>query len=123
MIIGTGIDIVEIARIRNAWARFGRRFARRIVGEADLPANDTATCQFLAGRFAACEAAVKALGTGFCNGITMSTIHIRKSQSGAPMLNFSGKALDTARKLGVRHCHLSITHERSFAIAMVILEK
>lgn len=121
MILGTGIDIVELQRINRIWQRFGERFIRRICGEVEArPRRDMVA--FLAGRFAAREAAVKALGTGFSEGIASSMINVRNLASGAPGLIFSGRALERANRLGVRHVHLSISHERAFAVAIVILE-
>ena len=123
MIIGLGTDIAECARFRDIWERFGLRFAKRILTEAELaamPANDPAL--YLASRFAVKEAAVKALGTGFSDGIGCRDAGLLKSPSGAPELVLSGKALEKARALGVVRTHVSYSHEKSCAVAVVILE-
>lgn len=125
MILGLGIDLVEIPRIARAYARFGENFATRILhGEelATMPVGAGAA-QFIAARFAAKEAAVKALGTGFSNGICFTDFCVSKNEMGQPMLNFYGAASAACARLGATRAHLSLTHGRDTAAAVVVLEK
>jgi holo-[acyl-carrier protein] synthase len=123
MIVGLGLDMVEIDRIRDAYARFGERFLARILCDAErerLPADPVL---YLAARFAAKEAAVKALGTGFTMGIGFHDLTIGRDRRGKPDLSFSGKALERARVLDVSETHISLTHSRDAAAAVVVLER
>ena len=123
MIIGTGLDLTELERIRSALARHGERFAERILTEAELalfPAGNPVP--FLAARFAAKEAAFKALGTGMSGGVTFHTVEVLRLDSGAPQLRLLGAARDRAEALGARRAHVSLTHGRDVAAAVVILE-
>ena len=122
MIVGLGIDITELARMEAMYAKFGRRLLEKILTDAErahLPAQLVA---YLAGRFAAKEAAVKALGTGFSNGIGLKDIEIVKDDAGRPRLRLLGPAAGRAAALGVVSSHISITHDRSMAAAVVVLE-
>jgi len=85
-----------------------------------MPENDPAP--FVAARFAAKEACAKALGTGFANGVTMKSIEVRSLPSGAPTLLLSGRAQELANAMGAERLHLSLTHGRDVAAAVVILE-
>ena len=91
-------------------------------GSSRLPSRRPARSCVLAGRWAAKEAAVKALGCGFSLGIGPRHIEILPTPTGKPELRFTGPALERARQLGVRHIHVSITHERTTAAAVVVLE-
>ncbi len=124
MIIGTGIDIVHIPRIERAARRFGKRFLTRAFcpGEIDCCTGKRIPWPCLAGRFAAKEALVKALGTGFRYGIALTDICVNRLDNGRPEIVLYGNALKYARRLGVTALHVSISHEKSDAIAMVILE-
>ena len=116
MIAGTGIDIASISRMEKGLSRFGARFSRRLLspGEETLfPAGTKRAAAFLAGRWAAKEAAVKALGTGFAGGV---------APSGQPFIRFAGRARERAEELGVTSVHVSITHDAGFAAAIVLLE-
>ena len=122
MIIGVGIDIAELGRISRSYTRFGVRFSSKILTPDELvhfPAN---AIPFLASRFAAKEAAVKALGTGFSGGITFQDVEIRSDPLGKPLIFFHNQALQRCRDLQVRHAHLSLSHSRENAVAVVILE-
>ncbi|MFW5498726.1 MULTISPECIES: holo-[acyl-carrier-protein] synthase [unclassified Maridesulfovibrio] len=124
MIIGLGIDITELDRIKRSLNKYGERFAEKILTPAEMeliPAKNPVP--YVAARFAAKEAAVKALGTGFAEGITFHTIEITRVESGAPQLNFLGKALERSKMMGVEGIHISITHGRDTAAAVVVLEK
>lgn len=122
MIIGIGLDIVEIPRIARAWERFGQRFAEKILHPDETTADRRITPQFLASRFAAKEAAVKALGTGFSAGIGPTDIAVITGPGGKPALALHGKALERLRDMGAARSLLSITHGRETAAAVVVLE-
>ncbi len=124
MIIGTGVDLVHIPRIKRAFEKFGDRFISR----AFCP-DEIAWClrkrepyQCFAGRFAAKEAFVKALGTGFRSGITLKQVCVSRLDSGKPELELHTRALEKARSLGVTGIHLSISHDTEYAVATVILQ-
>ena len=125
MIIGTGFDLVSTERIRHSLERFGERFLLKVLTEAEratLPELHEGQVEYAAARFAAKEAAVKALGTGFSGGIGMHDAEIIRGDSGRPMLKLHGEAARKAEKLGVAYMHVSLTHERDIAGAVVILE-
>lgn len=122
MIVGLGLDVAELARIEQAWRRHGERFTRRILTEAEQAAMPPSPIPWLAARFAAKEAASKALGTGFVGGVTFRDVEIRSLASGQPCLALHGAALDRARSLGVAHTHVSLTHGQDVAAAVVVLE-
>ncbi len=124
MILGLGTDLVAVARIRSALEHRGERFARRLLTEAEWricqDREDPAQC--LAARFAAKEAAAKALGTGFQQGIRFRDLEVLRSSGEPPCLVFHGAAADQARKLGVRQTHLSLADEPGYSLATVVLE-
>ncbi|MDR1777183.1 MAG: holo-ACP synthase [Desulfovibrio sp.] len=122
MIAGIGADIVEIRRVGRSCERFGQRFLKKIFTTAELDALAGCRVSTLAGRFAAKEAAVKALGTGFAKGIGPLQIEIFSDSLGAPMLSFSGRAAERLRSIGVIRSLLSISHDRDTAVAFVVLE-
>ena len=122
MIVGIGTDIAEIARFRRPFERFGKAFLEKIFSSEELAVMPKSSLPYLAGRFAAKEAAVKALGTGFSQGIGPRQIRVDHTDEGAPRLFFQGKALEQARRLGVAHSWISISHERNYAVAIVVLE-
>lgn len=124
-IVGLGTDIAEIERVEKALARTGEAFARRILTEDELEKFHLLKQQgrFLAKRFAAKEAASKALGTGIALGVTFHDFSISNDDYGAPILTLSNKALEIAQSKRVRHIHLSISDERHYAMATVILEQ
>ena len=124
MIVGLGTDIVDMERIEKIAERFGERFAGHILHPEELEQwREIPHPTFLAGRFAAKEALVKALGTGFSQGIWVSDILIRKGVDGEPVAQLSGAALERLRALGGDTVHISISHDRHSAMAVVILEK
>ncbi len=125
MVCGIGIDLIEISRISRSMERFGIRFIERILRPeeiAELKGSDAAYAQSLAARFAVKEAAVKALGTGFSQGISMQHIAISKNELGQPQLHFYAQALLAFSKLGAKRSHVSISHARDMATAVVVLE-
>jgi holo-[acyl-carrier protein] synthase len=123
MIYGIGTDIVKVARMRDNLERFGERFARRILTDLELEEflADKRPAQFLAKRFAAKEAVVKALGTGFRDGIKLSDIRVTHDDAGKPGLSCSGRTEALMRKLGVAESHLSLADEYEYSVAFVIL--
>ncbi len=123
MIFGVGTDIVRVARIAGSLERHGARFAERILTEAELAefAQAARPAPFLAKRFAAKEAAAKALGTGFSGGLSLRHIGVVHDARGRPGLVFTGEAARLAEALGIGEMHLSLSDEQEFAIAFVTL--
>jgi holo-[acyl-carrier protein] synthase len=122
MIVGMGIDVCSIERMRRALERHGDRFFSRICSEAerkDLSGRDVATA--LAGRFAVKEAFAKALDGA--RGVGWHEVEVRREPSGKPTLTLHGNATAMVEKFGANKWHVSITHDAGVAIAMVILEK
>lgn len=124
MIVGTGIDIAEVPRIREAIARFGERFLQRIytAGEIRYCESKANRVERYAARFAAKEAAMKALGTGWNHGVRWRDCEVVRLPGGRPTMSFHGKAAEFAAKLGTRNVALSLTHTAEQAMAQVILE-
>lgn len=121
-IVGLGTDIVQIDRM--AGTKQFMALANRVLTDAELelmPPNKRAGA-FLAKRFAAKEAAVKALGTGIGHGIGFKQVHIEHDEFGKPLLSFTGAAALRAQVLGVSVINISISDERDYAVATVILE-
>ena len=124
MIVGSGIDMVEIQRIQHSADRFGQRFLRRV-----YTAQEQAYClrkrnaaESLAARFAAKEAGAKALGTGISRGVSWLEIEVGREPGGRPTLRFHGRAAEFAARLGVDRAALSITHTATLSMASVVLE-
>jgi len=124
MIVGTGIDISEVPRIRQSIERFGDRFLQRIFTEGERRYCDSKAnrVERYAARFAAKEAAMKALGTGWNNGVRWRDCEVTRMPGGRPTLAFHGTAAAVAAKLGVKNTSLSLTHTAEQAMAQVILE-
>ena len=124
MILGSGVDLCEVPRIEAAIARHGRRFLARVYTDREIAYAESKANPFerYAARFAAKEAGMKALGTGWRGGIAWRDFEVSNLPSGRPTLGFHGKAAQIAGKLGVKSIALSITHTKQQALAMVILE-
>ena len=124
MIYGVGQDLVEIPRIERALARFGERFARRILCEPELARfrKHRLPAAFLAKRFAAKEAFTKALGTGIHAPANWHGVWVINLRSGKPELEFTPALKTLLDQRRIRRAHLSLTDERAFAAATVILE-
>ncbi|QSX30828.1 holo-ACP synthase [Shewanella cyperi] len=124
-ILGLGTDIVEIERIRAQLERGGDRLARRVLTEAELAlfAASAQPERYLAKRFAAKEAAAKALGTGIGRGVSFQHIETDNNADGAPVLSFNGGAAERLAAMGGNRIHLSIADERHYAVATVILSR
>ena len=124
MIIGFGLDVVETARIARLLRAHGPRFRERVFTDGELEdcrrRQDEA--QALAARFAAKEACLKALGTGWRRGFSFRDVEVVRIDSGAPTIRLAGGAATRARERGVRAVHVSLTHETGIAAAAVILE-
>ncbi len=120
MIVGLGIDVAGIARMEQLLARHRQRFLDRWFDPRELPACTSA--ERIAARWAAKEAAAKALGTGFTEGIVPSQIAVLSQPSGAPVLHLAGAALARAQALGATRFHVSLSHADGTAVATVILE-
>ena len=124
MIVGTGIDITEVSRIREAIERHGERFLKRIFtdGEIQYCESKANRIERYAARFAAKEAGMKAIGTGWNHGVRWRDIEVARKPGGRPTLLLHGKAADFAAKLGASNIALSLTHTEAEAMAQVILE-
>ena len=124
MIVGIGIDLAEVDRIRAAIERHGARFIARIYTPAEIAYVERKANRFerYAARFAAKEAAMKAIGTGWNHGVTWRDIEVCRQPGGRPTIAFHGKAAEFAAKLGAVHIALSLSHTEDYAIAQVILE-
>ena len=124
MIVGTGVDIAEVVRIRETIERFGDRFLRRIFTEGEIRYCERKARRFesYAARFAAKEAGMKALGTGWSRGVRWRDIEVVRPKGQRPTIQFHGEAAAIAEKLGTKNIALSITHTSEEALAHVILE-
>ena len=124
MIIGSGIDMVEIRRIQHAVDRYGQRFLDRVYTQSEQAycLRKRNSGESLAARFAAKEAGAKALGTGISYGVNWLEIEVVREPSGRPTLKFHGRAGEIAARMGMAHAALSITHTAELAMASVVLE-
>ena len=122
MIIGLGLDVTELPRIARMYEKYGDSFLRKLLTPNEQAYMPASPVSFLAGRFAAKEAAVKALGCGFSGGIALGQIEILPNAAGQPLLHFLGPAAALAIRLEVAQQHVTITHDRHVAAATVILE-
>ena len=124
MIFGIGTDIVRVARIQEDLNRFGERFAERILTPNELREyrQNNNKANFLARRFAAKEAAVKALGTGFSQGVQLHDIEVSHDDQGKPLLEFSGRARKLLEERRIIIAHISLADEQDHAVAFVTLE-
>ena len=124
MIIGSGIDMVEIERIQHSMDRYGSRFLNRVftAGEQAYCLRKRNAAESFAARFAAKEAGAKALGTGMSHGVYWLEIEVVREPSGRPTLHFHGRAAEIAARLGCARAALSVTHTAELATASVVLE-
>ena len=124
MILGNGIDLAEVERIREAMERYGERFSGRIYTPAEIAYVERKANRFerYAARFAAKEAGMKAIGTGWRHGIRWHDFEVANLPSGRPTLRLHGVAEEVARRMGVKSIALSLTHTREYGMAFVILE-
>jgi len=124
MIVGTGIDIAEVPRIAESIQRFGDRFLRRVFTESEIQYCESKSNRIerYAARFAAKEAAMKALGTGWSRGVRWRDIEVFRQPGGRPTIKFHGKAAEFASRMSTKNVALSLSHTSEQAIAQVILE-
>ena len=124
MIAAIGVDIVEISRVEQSIERQGSRFKERVFTAAEIAyceARPSKAASY-AARFAAKEAVMKALGTGWGDGVGWQQVEVVCGEKGAPSLSLSGRALELLNQLGATKAHLSLSHSEKIAIAQVILE-
>ena len=121
MTLASGVDIIEISRVKGVLERYGQRFLDRV-----YTAGEIAYCRGrapnLAARFAAKEATMKALGTGV-RGVAWKDIEVVRHESGAPSVLLHGRGKSRAQRLGVRDISLSISHSREYAVAFVVVQR
>jgi len=121
-VIGVGVDIIEVARIRASLDRHGERFHRRICteGEATYCTKMRDPAPFFAARFAAKEAVSKALGTGIGAQCTWLDIEVRRKASGEPFIVLHGAGAETAKRLGIARVMISLSHTENYATAQAV---
>ena len=124
MILGTGTDLIDIRRIERALARFGHRFARRVLAEDEYQrfCAHMKPAHYLAKRFAAKEAFSKAMGTGIHFPVNWHSVSVANERSGRPYLKFSEALAALLGQRGIRRAHLSLSDEVEMACAFVVLE-
>jgi holo-[acyl-carrier-protein] synthase len=125
MICGIGADIVQVERMKNFLGKHGEEGLDRIFSEEEMLAASKKTDKviFLAGRWAAKEAVSKSLGCGIGSECSWNDVTVSNNDLGAPFVQLKGNALLKSGKLGVKNVHISISHEKEYAVAFVILEK
>jgi len=124
VIIGIGTDIVCVSRMEKNLAKYGQRFAEKILTANELTGflQHKRPASFLAKRFAAKEATAKAMGCGFRDGLQLTHIGVGHDDLGKPLLEYSGKAVDLCEHLNISNSHISIADEDEYAVAFVTLE-
>ncbi len=124
MILGIGIDIIEVARIERMLSKYGAHFAERIFTDEEIgySTSKSSPAIHFAARFAAKEAFLKSLGTGLANAIRWCDISISNDKHGKPKLTITNAAKNIAEKIGAKNIHISISHTKEYAISVVILE-
>lgn len=124
MILGTGIDIIEVARIEASYQKFGERFLNRILLPAEISycLSHRMPGPFLAARFAAKEAVSKAFGTGIGAELGWQDIEVRRKESGEPYVVLHGGGQELLARRRARTVHISLSHTQAHAAAMAILE-
>ena len=125
MISGTGIDIIEIDRIKKSIQKYSNRFEQKIFTqkEIDYCHSQADPAKHFAARFSVKEAVLKCFGTGMVGGILWRDIEVGKKKSGQPVLNLYGKGKKLFNQLKLKHIHISITHDKIYAVAHAIAEK
>jgi holo-[acyl-carrier protein] synthase len=124
LIVGLGVDIAEVARVKAAIERHGETFLRRLYTPAEREYCERFKNKYerYAGRFAAKEAAMKALGTGWSRGVRWVDVEVVREKGGRPTLRLAGEAANVAGRMGVKNIAVSITHTAEQAFAQVIFE-
>lgn len=126
MILGLGTDIVEIRRLAQSLGRSGDAFLAKVYADEELshaPEREPRRTEYLAGRWAVKEAFAKALGTGITEHCRLNEICTIDEANGRPVITLRGSAAQSANALGVKNIHVSIAHEKEYAVATVILER
>jgi holo-[acyl-carrier protein] synthase len=125
MIFGTGIDIIEVDRIKHSIIKYSDRFKNKVFTqkEIDYCHSQADPAKHFAARFSVKEAVLKCFGTGMTGGILWKDIEVDKKKSGQPTLNLYGKGEELFNQLKLKHIHISITHDKSYAVAHAIAEK
>ena len=125
MIVGTGIDIVEIDRIKRSIIKYSDRFINKVFTqkEIDYCHSQADPAKHFAARFSVKEAVLKCFGTGMTGGILWKDVEVDNKKSGQPTLNLYGKGKDLFNQLKIKHIHISITHDKNYAVAHAIAEK
>lgn len=124
MLVGLGIDIVQNDRIENMIEKWGDKFVQKFFSENEIEilSRTKNRNQRLAANFAVKEAFVKAMGTGFRNGMKFKYIEVRRDELGKPFIHTYGKVKDLITSKGVKNIHTSISHEKEYSVAIVIFE-
>ncbi len=126
MIVGIGIDLIEISRIKHSIEKHGTRFKNRVFTPAEIQYCDSGGRNIFshyAARFAAKEAVMKALGLGWQQGSSWREIEVVRTDLGQPQIQLTGSTAKSARKVKAAHIHLSLTHSNTHAAAFVVIEK
>ena len=125
MIFGTGIDIIEVGRIKKSIQRYSDRFEQKVFTqkEIDYCHSQADPAKHFAARFSVKEDVFKCFGTGITGGVLWRDIEVDKKKSGQPVLNLHGKGKKLFNQLKLKHIHISITHDKSYAVAHAIAEK
>ena len=124
MIVGVGVDILDVRRIQRSLARFGERFIDKVLCAGERRSlSGTRLAAYLARQFSAKEAVSKALGTGMRRGVHFRNIEIGREESGAPFVRLTGEAKLRAEELRISDIHISISDQRFYAISYVIASK
>ena len=125
MIVGTGIDIVEIGRIKHSIIKYSDRFKNKVFTqkEIDYCHSQADPAKHFAARFSVKEAVLKCFGTGMTGGILWKDVEVENKKSGQPTLKLYGKGKELFNQLNIKHIHISITHDKSYAVAHAIAEK
>jgi len=122
VVVGLGIDMIEVGRVGRTVERHGDRFLNRIFHPRELEQNRGDRVQYLAARFAVKEALFKALGTGWAAGVRWVDVEVQNLESGQPILLLHGRAAERAKRMGADRSYVTITHTSGHAAAVVILE-
>lgn len=123
MIFGIGTDVLKLSRVEDTYSKFGEHFARRLLLDVELElfVKTRRPARFLAMRFAAKEAVVKAMGTGFANGMWIRDVGMVPNALGQPQIVWSERGREMCRKLGVGEGYLSLSDEEGLIVAMAVL--
>jgi holo-[acyl-carrier protein] synthase len=125
MVLGLGSDLIEISRIQASVEQYGERFLHRVFTTGEIAfcqRKKKHAAESFAARFAAKEAVAKALGTGISRGISWREIEVRREPGKRPKVSLTGRAAERAAAMGVRRLHLTLTHSRDIAMAVVLAE-